>query len=660
MGHSESCEKQIKTVPAKRLNSFDADAGKSIVKQAVSELISKNEHVTNVNKQGAECWRPALRFSLPPMDDRTGSTPDEDAEISILGLAQDVIENRVSLGELRVAGSTKSIYETICEDIMAHAPEVFAGRSVLGIDVSAIKITSDAQIDFEAISRASEDHVKFEEALALGSLKRKKRDQDTIAHIDSELEKYAGREITLYTKNALTDSLPLGGTSIEKTAVFVVENLKVGEVRFSIGCGVHPPGVEEIAEKYGLSWLPELFLSWDTELATLSRDTIINAVLRDSHTVTVYLDGEVYVRRDHVLDGLRTKDVLRGLVEQGEFAEPFFSCYEVSVSSQVISADTVINIRMLESSGLHKVAFYVDLADLGMSEDGLSGTEVSEASRIKEVMVKDGYSAIPPNDAELAAKGLKMPFSRYYEWDVDFEAVNRDLSVRACPIDVVQRLKSIASFVRDAVNSDGAASVMSTAAFTGKRFISGCFDSYKEKRMNKIFDNGAKIDSGDFTFSKVGDELMLMSFSGTSMDVVVPAYVNGFPVRYLSSRFLNGGFGIMNNYKWRSLKNSFGAENIGGTSLHSVKSIAKGIRSLTLPNTLVCLPSKCFHGCAAMQELVLPEKLSMVAASAFDYCTIERIIFNGPSPAGLHLCRLSCKVYVRDEYYDTFDNVTLV
>lgn len=476
------------------------------------------------------------------------------------------------------------------------------------------------------------------------------------------VERVDNGELELAEGSAASDEsyvgdLRLSTCEVVRVAHFVVENLNVANVQFRLGESVIAPNVSEIVQKFGMNWLPDLFIGWDTKLDRLSRDTIVTAILKKNHTVTIRCDGEVLRKVSYVPDGKRANAVLKSIVSSGGFKEPFFDHYTVKTSSQVVVSDTIIEIETRESVGRHRVVFCVDLDMVGVLEKDLTDNEIYHASVIKEMNVADGRAAIPPDEASLASKGLKMPFYKFYEWDADFSYVNTDMFIHVRKVPIMDR---VVGSVTDIIQQMRSGRLRKVLSFECGRLTYSTFEWIREKRMRRIFRQGTKIKTKDFTFSLANEELMLMSFSGVSMDVVVPAYVNNYPVRYVSPEFLNGGFGIVNNYRWRSFKNVFRAENVGKVSLHDVKSIASGIRSLVLPNTLFGLQGHCFHGCAALHEIVIPEGLQYVSPTTFEYCDIERLIFNGPCPKGLEFCRLYSKVYVRDEYYNSFSRVVLV
>lgn len=447
---------------------------------------------------------------------------------------------------------------------------------------------------------------------------------------------------------------------IYRTARFMVLGHLVAETQFKVGTAIHPPSLDEISSKYGMPWLKDIFISWDADLSSVMTDFTVAAVLKKSHKVTVNFDGAVYTVVEHVPDGVWVKDVLKSVAESGDFKTPFFQNYLVCADSKIVSGDVAVNIRTAAGNGssTHSVTFCFMPSDV---EAGTGqGAGASDMCIIKIASVEDGCPAELPSDAEISASGLKTPFSKYYYWDTDTSSVHGDLYVYALALGLAEKGRRAVSALVGSVKTEGVQGTLSSAAFECKRFLFDGFEMFKEHRMNKGFGAGCLIQDKDFAFRKLGNELMLMAFSGVSMDVEIPAYVNGLPVRYVSSEFLNGGIGIFNNYKWRSFKNSINVQNIGNMSLHDLRSIISGIRSIILPNTLLSIPRYCFYGCSSLKELVVPASVRMVAASAFDFCSIEKLLFNGPSPKGLDMCRLSCRVYVRSEHYDTFSGINLV
>lgn len=186
-------------------------------------------------------------------------------------------------------------------------------------------------------------------------------------------------------------------------------------------------------------------------------------------------------------------------------------------------------------------------------------------------------------------------------------------------------------------------------AFWGKRQCTCLFSSFQNKMMKKKFKrNDNIIRYGDFMFYEMNDELMLFKYVGVDTQIIIPSYVEGYPVKYLEKGFLR-----FNRIK--SVGRGFSTENIQQTSMDSIIDNFFNIKSIQLPDTLAILPSNVFKGCKRIDEIIIPESVEIIQPNAFKGCRPTRLIFLGEAPKQLENCDLSkVKIYCNHEYFDSF------
>lgn len=186
-------------------------------------------------------------------------------------------------------------------------------------------------------------------------------------------------------------------------------------------------------------------------------------------------------------------------------------------------------------------------------------------------------------------------------------------------------------------------------AFWGKRQCTCLFSSFQNKMMKKKFKrNDNIICYGDFMFYEMNDELMLFKYIGVDTQIIIPSYVEGYPVKYLEKGFLR-----FNRIK--SIGRGFSTENIQQTSMDSIVDNFFNIKSIQLPDTLAILPSNVFKGCKRIDEIIIPESVEIIQPNAFKGCRPSRLIFLGEAPKQLENCDLSkVKVYCNHEHFDSF------
>jgi len=186
-------------------------------------------------------------------------------------------------------------------------------------------------------------------------------------------------------------------------------------------------------------------------------------------------------------------------------------------------------------------------------------------------------------------------------------------------------------------------------AFRLKRGATSIFSSFQNKMLKKKFKrNDNIIQYGDFMFYEMEDELMLYRYIGVDTEIKIPSYVEGMPVSYLEKNFLR--FNAI-----KSIGRGLSIDRIQDISMESIQDNLFNIKSVQLPSTLKILPAKVFSGCKRIDELVIPESVTLVQPNAFVGCRPTRIIFLGEAPKQLQDSNLAkVHIYCKQEHFDSF------
>lgn len=186
-------------------------------------------------------------------------------------------------------------------------------------------------------------------------------------------------------------------------------------------------------------------------------------------------------------------------------------------------------------------------------------------------------------------------------------------------------------------------------AFRLKRGATSIFSSFQNKMLKKKFKrNDNIIQYGDFMFYEMEGELMLYRYVGVDTEIKIPSYVEGMPVSYLEKNFLR--FNAI-----KSIGRGLSIDRIQDISMESIQDNLFNIKSVQLPSTLKILPAKVFSGCKRIDELVIPESVTLVQPNAFVGCRPTRIIFLGEAPKQLQDSNLAkVHIYCKQEHFDSF------
>ena len=112
-------------------------------------------------------------------------------------------------------------------------------------------------------------------------------------------------------------------------------------------------------------------------------------------------------------------------------------------------------------------------------------------------------------------------------------------------------------------------------------------------------------------------------YSGPGGDVVLPAEVNGHPVRVLQSK------GLTRREDITSFTASEGLLVLGDSVLEG----AKNLTSVSLPQTVQVIGTNCFFNCPALTEITFPASVRLFSHDVLGLCReLKTITFEGPCP----------------------------
>ena len=125
-------------------------------------------------------------------------------------------------------------------------------------------------------------------------------------------------------------------------------------------------------------------------------------------------------------------------------------------------------------------------------------------------------------------------------------------------------------------------------------------------------------EDGTFDYLVYADHAVLIGFSGSAKEPVIPAVAGGQPVTELYS----GAFGTFTLY------DQFGYSPITGVTLPDTLKIlhrsafqhCRRLTEIRLPEGLTTIGDNAFSGCTSLQTIVLPSTVTSIGKAAFDSC----------------------------------------
>lgn len=168
-----------------------------------------------------------------------------------------------------------------------------------------------------------------------------------------------------------------------------------------------------------------------------------------------------------------------------------------------------------------------------------------------------------------------------------------------------------------------------------------------------VMDNGAHahIETGivahaesyDFTYSELDDNcVMLIRYTGSDTDVIIPSEINGHRVTFLEETFSrnkdiksvtipesveaigDSAFGGCSNLESVQI-----GENVKGLGYYAFGGCTS-LKEITLPQSVGYIGNRAFNSCYALEEITLPQNVENIGEGAFYYCTaLTDVTING-------------------------------
>ena len=154
---------------------------------------------------------------------------------------------------------------------------------------------------------------------------------------------------------------------------------------------------------------------------------------------------------------------------------------------------------------------------------------------------------------------------------------------------------------------------------------------------SKIYGKWVDVYSNNFTYSVSKGKAVITKFNNTynSTIVVVPAYINSFPVYAIDNEAFKGDTMI------RTLILCNGIKEIRNSAFFGCNSMMY----ISLPNSLEKIGESAFEKCTILDNVVIPEKVNTIDKYAFAYCD-ELTSISVDSNNGVYDSRDNCNAVI--------------
>ena len=134
----------------------------------------------------------------------------------------------------------------------------------------------------------------------------------------------------------------------------------------------------------------------------------------------------------------------------------------------------------------------------------------------------------------------------------------------------------------------------------------------------KIYGKWITVYSNNFTYSVNKGEATITKFTNTqnSTVVVVPCYINSFPVKTIASQVFK------NQTLLRNVIICNGIKNIESSAFYGCNSM----ESIELPNTLKNIGNNAFENCEILKSITIPSSVEKIERYAFFNCNLLRTV----------------------------------
>ena len=149
--------------------------------------------------------------------------------------------------------------------------------------------------------------------------------------------------------------------------------------------------------------------------------------------------------------------------------------------------------------------------------------------------------------------------------------------------------------------------------FVDSNYQTPLFDTTEFRTDAKIYGKWITVYSNRFSYTVSKGEATITKFNGpTSTTVlVIPAYVNGFPVKYIGDK------AFQDNTLLRTVILCEGIEVIGASAFYGCNSMTR----IDLPNSLKTISGSAFQNCSTLPTIVVPNNVKKINSYAFRGCS---------------------------------------
>ena len=116
--------------------------------------------------------------------------------------------------------------------------------------------------------------------------------------------------------------------------------------------------------------------------------------------------------------------------------------------------------------------------------------------------------------------------------------------------------------------------------------------------------------SGDYTYTVSNGEATITAYSGTETDVVIPAELDGYPVKTIATQAFRYNKTIVSIYI---------SDNVTTIESYAFRDCT-ALQSVRLPETLTKLNTYTFYGCKVLDNLIIPESVTSIENYAIGNC----------------------------------------
>lgn len=188
--------------------------------------------------------------------------------------------------------------------------------------------------------------------------------------------------------------------------------------------------------------------------------------------------------------------------------------------------------------------------------------------------------------------------------------------------------------------------------FTANVIGSNVTRSLRRHGLKKIRKKGLTVISGDFEFVKCDNALLLWKYSGSSINIKIPATIGNLPVITINpdafTNRLAGGGPLMSSFT-RSVFSVFKGSTLENVNSFNLANIVSGVESMELPNTLTTIYEGTFSWCGSIDEIVIPQSVISCPNTAFNMCKVKKLIFNGKVPKNFDPDKFDGEVWCKND-----------